>query len=274
MLVGYLAACDFFATSIMRRLLPCGARQLVAPSGCVAAARWGATAATDGGAGAAGANQQQQQQQGAKASASSDGASAGPEAEWTSDTKSKGIIPEPEPMRKYSSIEVISTSGKGVYWAPYSSLAANDWRLLDFKWWWWFALTSFIGSQMVVRYRVSNMATAQQAKLGETLLDQSARDLLSDIETLRQRDPLRLENEANTYHKAFWSVRAKAVAEQRKHTRNVEMDRGHLIGAARGQDMEEWKEAAQKDHDEVETVKRTHEYIRGFHQHLKAKRLI
>lgn len=45
---------------------------------------------------------------------------------------------------------------------------------------------------MFARYRIAKAQTAAQAQLGENLLDQRTRDLLSDIETLRKKDPLRL----------------------------------------------------------------------------------
>jgi hypothetical protein len=131
-----------------------------------------------------------------------------------------------------------------------------------------------IGTMFITRARHALMNTATKAQLGENLLDQRTRDLLNDIETLRVKDPLRLENEANAFHEMFWQTRAKIVAEQRHGRRSAEISRGLLQGEARGTDMTEWLGAKAKDDQEREVARRTHDYIQGFHQHLKSKRLI
>jgi len=110
--------------------------------------------------------------------------------------------------------------------------------------------------------------------LGETLLDERTRDLLGAIEKLREKDPLRLEKEANEFHDLFWKSRAKAVTENITKKREVELKKDHVIQAAQGTDMSEWLEAKGKDNKEREVARRTHDYIQGFHQHLKVKRLI
>eukprot|EP00658_Telonema_sp_P-2_P016147 TRINITY_DN16254_c0_g1_i1.p1 TRINITY_DN16254_c0_g1~~TRINITY_DN16254_c0_g1_i1.p1 ORF type:complete len:172 (+),score=48.15 TRINITY_DN16254_c0_g1_i1:12-527(+) len=131
-----------------------------------------------------------------------------------------------------------------------------------------------VSTQSTGRYRIAKEQTASQAQLGENLLDQRTRDLLSDIESLRSKDPLRLENEANIFHEQFWKRRAKAIANQRNERRSAELTRGLLQGEARGTDMTEWLGAKAKDDQEREVARRTHDYIQGFHQHLKTKRLI
>ncbi|EPY26220.1 hypothetical protein STCU_01379 [Strigomonas culicis] len=50
--------------------------------------------------------------------------------------------------------------------------------------------------------------------------------------------------------------------------------RGKMQGEARGTDMTEWLGAKEKDEEEREVARRTQDYIQGFHQHLKSKRLI
>ena len=132
----------------------------------------------------------------------------------------------------------------------------------------------FVGTQVIARYRVAKLQTATQAQLGENLLDQRTRDLLSDIEVLRKKDPIRLEHEANMYHEQFWKRRAVAVAESRSQVRNLEIQRGKMQGEARGTDMTEWLGAKAKDDEEREVARRTQDYFQGFHQHLKSKRLI
>lgn len=132
----------------------------------------------------------------------------------------------------------------------------------------------FVGSQVYVRYKVAKRQTAESAKLGESLLDNRTRDLLGDVENLRNKDPLRLESEANQFHEIFWKRRAKAVSDVRQETRTIEIARGEMQGVARGTDMSEWLGAKKKDEEEREVARRTHDYIQGFHQHLKAKRLI
>lgn len=169
---------------------------------------------------------------------------------------------------------VMSNTTKGVYVHFHNRSAAVYWWRTDFHYWFVGVILVFVGSQVLVRYRVSSMATVQQAKLGENLLDQRTRDLLSDIETLRAKDPLRLENEANFFHEKFWKKRAKKMAAQAAEKRETEINRGILQGEARGTDMSEWLGAKNKDDAEREVARRTHDYIQGFHQHLKSKRLI
>jgi len=178
---------------------------------------------------------------------------------------------EGEPVRN---IRVYCNTTKGVYIHFHNRMAAVYWWRTDFHPWLVGCIVVFVGSQLFVRYRVSVMSTVQQARLGENLLDQRTRDLLSDIETLRAKDPLRLESEANAFHELFWNLRAKKVAESRTEARQTEIDRGVMQGEARGTDMTEWLGAKKKDDSEREIARRTHDYIQGFHQHLKSKRLI
>ena len=171
-------------------------------------------------------------------------------------------------------ISIYSNTTKGVYVHYHNRMAAIYWWRTDFHYWLVGFIVVFVGSQLWVRYRVSNMATVQQARLGENLLDQRTRDLLTDIEQLRERDPLRLESEANAFHELFWNLRAKKISESRSAARTTEINRGVMQGEARGTDMTEWLGAKKKDDSEREIARRTHDYIQGFHQHLKSKRLI
>lgn len=175
---------------------------------------------------------------------------------------------------KRRNIIVIANTTKAVYIHPQNHLASWYWFRTDFHRWFVLGLTIFVGSQVMARYRIAKEQTASQAQLGENLLDQRTRDLLSDIESLRAKDPLRLENEANIFHEQFWKRRAKAIANQRNERRSAELTRGLLQGEARGTDMTEWLGAKEKDDQEREVARRTHDYIQGFHQHLKSKRLI
>jgi hypothetical protein len=179
-----------------------------------------------------------------------------------------------EPTGKRRNIIVMSNTTKAVYIHRTNHIASWYWFVTDFHKWFVGFVVLFVGSQVLARYRIAKMQTTVQAQLGENLLDQRTRDLLSDVEQLRVKDPLRLENEANAYHEQFWQRRAKAVAERNDERRNVEITRGLLQGEARGTDMTEWLGAKAKDDQEREVARRTQEYIQGFHQHLKAKRLI
>ena len=176
--------------------------------------------------------------------------------------------------RERRNIIVIANTTKAVYIHPQNHLASWYWFRTDFHRWFVLGLVCFVGSQVMARYRIAKEQTASQAQLGENLLDQRTRDLLSDIESLRSKDPLRLENEANIFHEQFWKRRAKAIANQRNERRSAELTRGLLQGEARGTDMTEWLGAKAKDDQEREVARRTHDYIQGFHQHLKTKRLI
>lgn len=175
---------------------------------------------------------------------------------------------------KRRNIIVMSNTTKAVYIHRQNHIASWYWFVTDFHKWFVGFVIIFVGSQVLARYRIAKMQTTVQAQLGENLLDQRTRDLLSDIEQLRGKDPLRLENEANLYHEQFWQRRAMSVAERNDERRNVEITRGLLQGEARGTDMTEWLGAKAKDDHEREVARRTQEYIQGFHQHLKAKRLI
>ncbi|CUI14820.1 Hypothetical protein, putative [Bodo saltans] len=175
---------------------------------------------------------------------------------------------------KRRNILVMSNTTKAVYIHRHNHIASWYWFVTDFHKWFVGFVILFVGSQVLARYRIAKMQTTVQAQLGENLLDQRTRDLLSDVEQLRVKDPLRLENEANAYHEQFWQRRAKAVAERNDERRNVEITRGLMQGEARGTDMTEWLGAKAKDDQEREVARRTQEYIQGFHQHLKAKRLI
>lgn len=190
-------------------------------------------------------------------------------------TGSTAAAPAPteEPKGKRT-ITVFSNVTKGVYLHQQNRIASWYWFITDFHKWFIFACVTFVGSLVLSRYRVATSTTAAQAQIGENLLDQRTRDLLSDVEQLRLKDPVRLENEANAFHEAFWKRRAVAVANERQQQRTAEMKRGLLQGEARGTDMTEWLGAKHKDDEEREVARRTHDYIQGFHQHLKAKRLI
>lgn len=169
---------------------------------------------------------------------------------------------------------VFANHAKSLYFHPINRIATWYWMFTDF--WFWFngALLMFIGSQLFVRYKIAKVQTAEQAKLGENLLDQRTRDLLTDIETLRSKDPLRLEHEANIFHENFWKLRAKNATMSNQSRRESEMNRGLMQGVARGTDMSEWMGAKKKDDDERDLARRTFDYISGFHRHLKTRRLI
>nr|CCC93007.1 unnamed protein product [Trypanosoma congolense IL3000] len=169
---------------------------------------------------------------------------------------------------------VLCNTTKAVYIHPTNHIASWYWFITDFHKWFIGIVFLFVGTQVIARYRVAKLQTVIQAQLGENLLDQRTRDLLTDIEVLRQKDPIRLEQEANIYHEQFWKRRALAVAESRNEVRRVELQRGLLQGQARGTDMTEWLGAKVKDDEERKVAQRTQEYIQGFHQHLKSKRLI
>lgn len=216
---------------------------------------------------------------GARSCASTADARSKPHDDTTGASKSSALgshdpnaAPEATPKRR--NMIVFSNTTKAVYIHRHNHIASWYWFVTDFHKWFVGFLILFVGSQVLARYRIAKMQTTVQAQLGENLLDQRTRDLLSDIETLRGKDPLRLENEANEYHELFWQRRAKSVAERNQEQRNVEITRGLLQGEARGTDMTEWLGAKAKDDHEREVARRTQEYIQGFHQHLKAKRLI
>lgn len=178
------------------------------------------------------------------------------------------------PEGKKRNIIVMANTTKAIYIHPQNHTASWYWFRTDFHRWLVFGLLTFVGSQVLARWRIAKQQTTAQAQLGENLLDQRTRDLLGDIESLRAKDPLRLENEANLFHEQFWKRRAKVVSQERSERRNAELTRGMLQGEARGTDMTEWLGAKAKDEQEREVARRTHDYIQGFHQHLKAKRLI
>ena len=195
--------------------------------------------------------------------------------EGKGDTKTTALgaaADENAPKRR--NIVVLSNTTKAVYVHPINHIASWYWFITDFHKWFMGFVFLFVGTQVIARYRVAKLQTATQAQLGENLLDQRTRDLLSDIEVLRKKDPIRLEHEANMYHEQFWKRRAVAVAESRSQVRNLEIQRGKMQGEARGTDMTEWLGAKAKDDEEREVERRTQDYIQGFHQHLKSKRLI
>ena len=187
--------------------------------------------------------------------------------------KGDDVKPFEEPP-KTKNFMVISNTAKALYFHRTNEIASWQWFITDFTYYWLIILFIFVGAPLIYRFRMAQKATAEQARLGETLLDQRTRDLLSDIEQLRKKDPLRLESEANTYHDNFWRRRAKAVSVKQETKRTVELTRGMMQGEARGTDMTEWLGAKEKDESEREVARRTHDYIQGFHQHLKSKRLI
>lgn len=188
-------------------------------------------------------------------------------------TDALGATADDEAPRRRN-IVVLSNTTKAVYVHPTNHIASWYWFITDFHKWFVGIVFLFVGTQVIARYRVSKLQTATQAQLGENLLDQRTRDLLSDIEVLRKKDPIRLEHEANIYHEQFWKRRAVAVAESRNEVRSLEIQRGKMQGEARGTDMTEWLGAKVKDDEEREVARRTQDYIQGFHQHLKSKRLI
>ncbi|EAN95746.1 hypothetical protein, conserved [Trypanosoma cruzi] len=215
--------------------------------------------------------------QSAEGPASSSSSSS--EEENTSQEKEKthaetDALGAPRTPGKRRNIVVLSNTTKAVYIHPMNHIASWYWFITDFHKWFVGIVFLFVGSQVLARYRISKLQTVVQAQLGENLLDQRTRDLLGDIEVLRRKDPVRLEQEANVYHEQFWKRRAIAVSESRNEVRRVELQRGMLQGQARGTDMTEWLGAKAKDDEEREVARRTQDYIQGFHQHLKSKRLI
>lgn len=211
---------------------------------------------------------QQQQQQQHKSSEDAGGSEK-------ADSKSTALgAAEAGQAPKRRNIVVLSNTTKAVYIHPTNHIASWYWFITDFHKWFVGFVFLFVGTQVIARYRVSKLQTATQAQLGENLLDQRTRDLLSDVEVLRKKDPIRLEHEANVYHEQFWKRRAVAVAESRNEVRSLEIQRGKMQGEARGTDMTEWLGAKAKDDEEREVARRTQDYIQGFHQHLKSKRLI
>ncbi|CBH14537.1 hypothetical protein, conserved [Trypanosoma brucei gambiense DAL972] len=191
------------------------------------------------------------------------------EQQWNSNALGKT-----QEVPKRRNITVLCNTTKAVYIHPTNHIASWYWFITDFHKWFVGFVFLFVGTQVIARYRVAKLQTVIQAQLGENLLDQRTRDLLTDIEVLRQKDPIRLEQEANIYHEQFWKRRALAVAESRNEVRRVELQRGILQGQARGTDMTEWLGAKAKDDEERKVAQRTQDYIQGFHQHLKSKRLI
>ncbi|KEG13664.1 hypothetical protein DQ04_00861060 [Trypanosoma grayi] len=219
------------------------------------------------------------------ASSSSSSAAAGSAEEGgkTSQHKAQGeekpregtdALGAPAEAPKRRNIVVLSNTTKGVYIHPTNHIASWYWFVTDFHKWFVGIVFLFVGSQVLARYRVAKMQTVVQAQLGENLLDQRTRDLLGDIEVLRRKDPIRLEQEANVFHEQFWKRRALSVSEARNEVRKVELQRGIMQGQARGTDMTEWLGAKAKDDEEREVARRTQDYIQGFHQHLKSRRLI
>lgn len=181
---------------------------------------------------------------------------------------------DPSKQRKTRNISVFSNTAKGMYVHVPNLLGGLSFTVKDLPFYFWGVMILFVGSQVYVRWKVAKRQTAESAKLGESLLDNRTRDLLGDVENLRNKDPLRLESEANQFHEIFWKRRAKAVSDVRQEKRTIEIARGEMQGVARGTDMSEWLGAKKKDEEEREVARRTHDYIQGFHQHLKAKRLI
>jgi hypothetical protein len=210
----------------------------------------------------------------ASAKATPEGGQQQESAKGTSASATSLASAEEGEQVKPRNIRIYSNTTKGVYIHFHNRLAAIYWWKTDFHFWLMGFIIALVGSQLLVRYRVSLMSTVQQARLGENLLDQRTRDLLSDVETLREKDPLRLESEANAFHELFWNLRAKKIAESRAEARTTEINRGVMQAEARGTDMSEWLGAKKKDDSEREIARRTHDYIQGFHQHLKSKRLI
>lgn len=219
-------------------------------------------------------SQQQQQQESSSAEHDESARNKASSEESSSNKTSSSALGEVPPEPKRRNIIVMNNTTKAVYIHYQNHIASWYWFITDFHKYFVGFITLFVGSQVLARYRIAKMQTTVQAQLGENLLDQRTRDLLTDIEQLRAKDPLRLENEANQFHELFWQRRAKAVADRNQERRNVEITKGMMQGEARGTDMTEWLGAKAKDDQEREVARRTQDYIQGFHQHLKAKRLI
>eukprot|EP00760_Papus_ankaliazontas_P004697 PhM_4_TR12030/c0_g2_i1/m.73375 len=175
---------------------------------------------------------------------------------------------------KPKNFNVMTTTTKSVYIHYRNQLALWWWFRTDGNWWYFGGILAFIASHVVYRFKVGAKKSAENVSLGETLLDERTRDLLGDVEKLREKDPLRLEKEANEFHERFWKTRAHAVTVENQQKREKEMKQTELIAQTQGTDMSEWLHAKGKDAKEREIARRTHDYIQGFHQHLKVKRLI
>jgi len=179
-----------------------------------------------------------------------------------------------EPKDKGRNFMVFSATAKGRHLHMGNYVQKTYWIYSDFGWWYPIGIFFFVLIPITYRIKHSQKATEENARLGENLLDERVKELLGDIERLRLKDPLRLESEANAYHDAYWKRRARNVAAQQQHTREVEMNRGVMQGEARGTDMTEWVSNKEKDDGERHVARRTQDYIQGFHHHLKYKRLI
>ena len=177
----------------------------------------------------------------------------------------------PKNTRRFT---IMTTTTKGVYVHYRNDLAFWWWGKTDFNWYFWGGTALFIGSQIIHRYKVGKKISAEKVMIGENLLDERTKELLGDIEKLREKDPLRLEKEANTFHEDFWKTRALAVSDSLRRKRTIEKKQDEALTLSKGTDMSEWMEAKVKDTKEKEIARRTHEYIQGFHQYLKVRRLI
>ena len=169
---------------------------------------------------------------------------------------------------------VMSNTKKGYYFHRGNEVAAFFWVRQEMDYWKSLVVLVGIVFPMFCQYQFLRRNQVEQVKLGDSLLDNRTRELLGDIEQLRKKDPLRLESEANTFHEAFWRRRARNITAQREHTRRVEITRGLMQSEARGTDISEWATNKKKEDEERHIARRTQDYIQGFHQHLKSKRLI
>ena len=152
---------------------------------------------------------------------------------------------------------------------------AEWWYLMTtFRWYWFAFLLVYSLSHVIFRFRSGQKKSAETAMIGENLLDETCKTLLAEIEKIREKDPVRLEKEANEFHELFWKQRAFAVTDEIKQRRAREAAEESVLLSSSGTDMSEWVEAKSKDRKEKDVARRTRDYINGFHKHLKTKRLI
>ena len=169
---------------------------------------------------------------------------------------------------------VMESFQKARYIHPRNNLAEWWWLLTKFRWYWIFLTLVYGFSHVVFRFRAGLKKSAETAMIGETLLDETCKSLLTEIEKIRERDPIRLEKEANEFHEQFWKKRAIAARDNITKRRNRDANEEDILKKSSGTDMSEWVEAKTKDRKEKDVARRTREYILGFHKHLKTKRLI
>ncbi|KNH05416.1 hypothetical protein XU18_3587 [Perkinsela sp. CCAP 1560/4] len=170
-------------------------------------------------------------------------------------------------------ITIMTNTRKAVY-VHYRNYYAQWWWYMSTARWYYFVFLFTYGlAHVAFRYRLGKKKSAEVVMIGENLLDDQTKALLVEIEKLRERDPIRLENEANDFHELFWKHRAYAMTDDIKRRREREArEEAAMVGS--GTDMSEWMDAKTKDKKEKEISRRTRDYILGFHQHLKVKKLL